>query len=44
MNLHDNDIGDGWEREGENPDYFRDNSERVSFPLGIHIVIYAMTH
>ena len=42
--CHNNDIGDGWEREGENPIYFRDYSERVSFPLGINIVTYAMTH
>ena len=42
--CHNNDIGDGWEREGENADYFRDYSERVSFPLGINIVTYAMTH
>ena len=41
--CHNNDIGDGWEREGENPIYFRDYSERVSFPLGINIVTYAMT-
>ena len=42
--CHNNDIGDGWEREGENPEYFRDFSERVSFPLGINIVTYVMTH
>ena len=42
--CHNNDIGDGWEREGENPEYFRDYSERVSFPLGINIVTYVMTH
>jgi hypothetical protein len=42
--CHNNDIADGWEREGENPIYFRDFSERVSFPLGINIVTYVMTH
>ena len=42
--CHNNDIGDGWEREGENIDYFRQYSERVSFPLGINIVMYALTH
>jgi hypothetical protein len=42
--CHNNDIGDGWEREGENADYFRDYSERVSYPLGINIITYAMTH
>ena len=38
------DIGDGWEREGENEEYFHLYSERVSYPLGINIVMYAMTH
>lgn len=42
--CHNNDIGDGWEREGENVDYFHEYSERVSYPLGINIVTYAMTH
>ena len=42
--CHNNDIGDGWEREGENKDYFEQYSVRVSYPLGINIVTYAMTH
>ena len=42
--CHNNDIGDGWEREGENPDYFKEYSVRVSYPLGINIITYAMTH
>jgi hypothetical protein len=42
--CHNNDIGDGWEREGEDQEYFRLYSERVSYPLGINIVIYAMTN
>jgi hypothetical protein len=42
--CHNNDIGDGWEREGEDQEYFRLYSERVSYPLGINIVMYAMTH
>ncbi len=42
--CHNNDIADGWEREGENAEYFRDYSERVSYPLGINIITYAMTH
>jgi hypothetical protein len=42
--CHNNDLGDGWEREGENPDYFRQYSERYSYPLGINIVTYALTH
>lgn len=42
--CHNNDIGDGWEREGENKEYFRQFSERWSYPLGINIITYAMTH
>lgn len=42
--CHNNDIGDGWEREGENEEYFHLYSERVSYPLGINIIMYAMTH
>ena len=42
--CHNNDIGDGWEREGENKEYFRQYSERVSYPLGINIITYVMTH
>lgn len=42
--CHNNDIGDGWEREGESPEYFKEYSVRVSYPLGINIVTYAMTH
>lgn len=42
--CHNNDIGDGWEREGEDKEYFRQFSERWSYPLGINIVTYAMTH
>ena len=42
--CHNNDVGDGWEREGENLEYFHQYSERVSYPLGINIITYAMTH
>lgn len=42
--CHNNDIGDGWEREGENKEYFEEYSERVSYPLGINIITYVMTH
>lgn len=42
--CHNNDIADGWEREGEHPEYFKDYSVRVSYPLGINIITYAMTH
>lgn len=42
--CQNNDIADGWEREGENIEYFKEYSVRVSYPLGINIVTYAMTH
>ncbi|MDB4413216.1 DUF4159 domain-containing protein [Pirellulaceae bacterium] len=42
--CHNNDVGDGWEREGENREYFLEFSEKKSYPLGINIITYAMTH
>jgi hypothetical protein len=42
--CHNTDLGDGWEREGEDPWYFRAFSEKYAYPLGINIVTYAMTH
>ena len=42
--CHNTDLGDGWEREGEDPTYFREFSEKYAYPLGINIVVYAMTH
>jgi hypothetical protein len=42
--CHNTDLGDGWEREAENEDYFHEFSEKKSYPMGINIVTYAMTH
>ena len=42
--CHNTDNGDGWEREGENEYFFREFSEKKSYPLGINIVVYSMTH
>jgi len=42
--CHNTDLGDGWEREGEGQEYFKQFSEKWSYPLGINIVTYAMTH
>jgi hypothetical protein len=42
--THNTDNGDGWEREGENEYFFREFSEKKSYPLGINIIFYAMTH
>lgn len=42
--CHNTDLGDGWEREGEQEWYFREFSVKKAYPLGINIVTYAMTH
>jgi hypothetical protein len=42
--CHNTDLGDGWEREAEDPEYFRKYSEPKSYPMGINIIFYAMTH
>lgn len=42
--CHNTDLGDGWEREGNNIYYFKEFSEKKAFPLGINIIVYAMTH
>ncbi len=42
--CHNTDLGDGWEREGVDEDYFHEMSEKKSYPMGINIVTYAMTH
>jgi uncharacterized protein DUF4159 len=41
--LHNTDIPDGWEREGEDPAYFYRFSPDA-YAVGINIVLYAMTH
>jgi hypothetical protein len=37
-------MGDGWEREGENKDYFLENPEKYSYPMGINVVMYVLTN
>jgi hypothetical protein len=44
MICHNTDLGDGWEREGDNPDYFHQFSEKKAYPMGINILVYTMTH
>jgi Domain of unknown function (DUF4159) len=41
--LHNTDIPDGWEREGEDPEYFFRFSPD-SYAVGIDVVMYGMTH
>ncbi len=42
--CHNTDLGDGWEREGEDAEYFQEFAVKKSYPMGINIVTYAMTH
>jgi hypothetical protein len=41
--VHNTDLPDAWEREGEDPEYFYSFSPEA-YAVGINIVIYAMTH
>ena len=41
--CHNTDLGDGWEREGENEWYFREFSEKYAYPLGINILFFALS-
>ena len=41
--IHNTDMPDGWEREGEDPDYFFRFSPEA-YAVGIDIVLYSMTH
>lgn len=42
--CHNTDLGDGWEREGHNHEYFQEFSVKKAYPMGINIVVYALTH
>jgi hypothetical protein len=42
--IHNSDVSDGWEREGENEQYFEKFSEKIAYPLGINIIFHLMTH
>lgn len=42
--CHNTDLGDGWEREGEDPTYFARYAEKMAYPMAINILFYAMTH
>ncbi len=42
--CHNNHFGDGWEHEGEDPNYFHVISEGMAYPLFINVLTYAMTH
>jgi hypothetical protein len=42
--THNTDNGDGWEWEGDNLFYFREFSEKISYPLAVNVLVYTMTH
>ena len=42
--CHNTDLGDGWEEEGVDPWYFTEFAEKKAYPMGINIIVYAMTH
>ena len=41
--THNSDIGDGWERESENIEFFEEFSTK-SYAIGVNIIVYALTH
>lgn len=41
--THNSDIGDGWERESENLEFFEIFSTK-SYAIGVNIIVYALTH
>ncbi len=41
--CHNTDLGDGWERDGESAEYYRKFSIPKAYPMGINIVVYALT-
>lgn len=41
--THNTDLGDSWEREGDDPRYFY-NFGPNGYALGINVVLYALTH
>lgn len=42
--VHNSDLSDGWEREGESDFYFNRFSERTAYPLAVNILVYLMSH
>ncbi len=41
--THNTDIGDSWEEEASNPQYFYEFSTK-GYAFGINAIVYAMTH
>jgi hypothetical protein len=41
--CHNTDLADGWERETDNEYWHREFSMKKAYPMGINIVVYALT-
>lgn len=41
--THNTDLGDSWEREGEDPEYFYQFSP-AGYAVGLNVLLYALTH
>ena len=41
--THNTDIGDSWEEEASNPQYFYEFSTK-GYAFGINAIVYGMTH
>jgi hypothetical protein len=41
--CHNTDLGDGWEREGRDEFYTQEFSLKRSFPMGINIIVFALS-
>ncbi|HKS36831.1 MAG TPA: DUF4159 domain-containing protein [Verrucomicrobiae bacterium] len=42
--CHNTDLGDGWERQVESEYYYREFSLKKAYPMGINIVVHALSH
>lgn len=42
--CHNTDLGDGWERANESEYYYREFSLKKAYPMGINIVVHALSH
>jgi hypothetical protein len=41
--THNTDLGDSWEREGEDPGFFYQFSP-PGYAVGINVLVYTLTH
>jgi hypothetical protein len=42
--CHNTDLGDGWEHPDDDPYYFHEFCAKKAYPMGINIVVYALSH